>query len=328
MTSRRLKITIDTNCVINLFDAASQSATSVEELQALFRYALSGTVELSATTRVEADLRQDRNELRRAELLRHLAIFPIIGTVARWDTSTWDGGDFFADDASERLSEEVQRILSPGLTPADKRFSNKINDIDHLVGHAHAGRDLFVTDDGGILRRAPELAQALGIRVMTPAACLAAIEEAVARTTVRALPDETISPRYHNRAHRGSVTLDYSNNNGRYALGDGHCLFETAWSKGDGSSIHAYHDPASIDAIAIAQSATSIDSVTDAASYDYSSRTRSPRIGQVLLWRNQNGLYAATQIGDIKDDTRYDGPDALTFDYVVLADGGTDFSRA
>lgn len=327
MATSRFKITIDTNCVINLFDTSSRSATSVEELQALFRYALSGVIELLATTRVEVDLQQDKNEARRAELLRHLAMLPIVGTVARWDVSRWDSGDFFSDDRSERLADEVQKVLAPGLTTADKRFSNKVNDIDHLVGHAWNGRDIFVTDDGGILRCADELSEAVGIRVLRPAACLAAIDDAIARAASRALPATGIDPRYHAHAHTGTVTFDYSNNNGRDALGDSHCLFETAWSKASDTSIHATHDAASIDAIAIATGAPEISAVADATTLDFSSRVRTPRTGQVLIWRNQNGLYAATQIVDVKDNTRYDGPDALTLRYVILADGGADFSQ-
>jgi len=50
------RITIDANCIINLFDDASKSATSVAELRALIRYEMEGRVEIAVTTRVEADL--------------------------------------------------------------------------------------------------------------------------------------------------------------------------------------------------------------------------------------------------------------------------------
>lgn len=42
MSTPRPTITIDTNCAINIFDGSSTTATSVAELQTLFRYALSG----------------------------------------------------------------------------------------------------------------------------------------------------------------------------------------------------------------------------------------------------------------------------------------------
>jgi len=68
-----------------------------------------------------------------------------------------------------------------------------------------------------------------------------------------------------------------------------------------------------------------ISNIRDAAAYDYSSRCRTPQTGQIVLWRNISGLYAATKILDIKDDTRGAPADKLTFEYVILDDGGTDF---
>ena len=60
------KITIDTNCVAGLFDAESQTATSTDELRDLVRYALGGAIELCTTTRVDVDLRRDKDIQRRA----------------------------------------------------------------------------------------------------------------------------------------------------------------------------------------------------------------------------------------------------------------------
>ena len=59
----------------------------------------------------------------------------------------------------------------------------------------------------------------------------------------------------------------------------------------------------------------------DASAYDFSSRVRSPRLGQIVIWRNVNGLYAATRIVSIKDDKRSDEHDELTFEYRILLDG-------
>ena len=57
-------------------------------------------------------------------------------------------------------------------------------------------------------------------------------------------PRLSLAPeRYVSPALSGSVTFDYSNNNGRYALGAGDMLFETAWSGGGLTSIHAYTAP-------------------------------------------------------------------------------------
>lgn len=327
MESSRPKVTIDTNCVINLFDRSSPSGTSIEELQTLFRYALSGRIELAVTTRLESDLLQDKDESRRAEMLRKLEMLPIVGTVARWDVSRWDSDDFWSDDRSERLANEIQGILSPGLTPADKRFSNKVNDIDHLVGHAWNRRDIFVTDDSGILRRVEELARAVGIVVKRPAECVAYVDAIVARAAPRALPTDGINSDYHSGDLQGTVSFNYSNNDHRYALGNGHWFFETRWSKASNTAIHALNDPPSISAIALATGAAAIPEITDATAFDFSSRDRTAEVGKIVIWRNTNGVYAATRIIDVTDDSRGDAADALTFEYVILAGGGTDFSE-
>jgi hypothetical protein len=63
-----MKLTLDTNCLINHFDTQSATATSREEIAQLIRYATSGRAEIVITTRAEADLDQDKDEERRARL--------------------------------------------------------------------------------------------------------------------------------------------------------------------------------------------------------------------------------------------------------------------
>ncbi len=319
------RITIDANCVINLFDQSSTTATSVEELRTLIRYGLENRIEVAITTRLEGDLLQDRDEARRKPLLASLRIFPVIASIGRWDASKWDE-DEWADSFKGRLNEEIQRILSPGLTRDDRRYSNKINDIDHLTGHMIAGRDVFVTDDRGIVSKRDQLQQGPGV-VMTPAQCVAHVDAIVARSTPRTLPTDGLNPAYHDRRISGRVSFDYSNNSSSYALGEGQHLFETQWSKAGKTSIHAYRDGASIEAVAIAKGAAAISEVRDAEAYDFSSRVRTPKLGEVVIWRNVNGLYGATQILDIKDDTRGDEVDEVVFDFVLLQGGQRDFGQ-
>ncbi|ADJ22479.1 hypothetical protein Hden_0658 [Hyphomicrobium denitrificans ATCC 51888] len=319
------RLTIDANCVINVFDPVRDSATSVDELRALIRYAMENKVEIAVTTRLEADLLRDRNEMRRAKLLSMLEMFPIVSTVGRWDVSIWDG-DVFADKRTARLNDEIQQIIFPGLTPADARYSNKINDVDHLTGHVIDCRDIFVTDDRGILRRRDQLRHGPGVVVMTPAEALAHVDHIVLRSTPRTLPTDGISPDYHSRALRGVVAFDYTNNNHRYALGEAQHLFETMWSKASNVAIYAYTDAPSIDALALAKGAVAISKVTDAEAFDYSSRVRTANLGQIILWRNVNGLYGATRVVGIKDDSRGDAINELIFEYVLLPDGSRDFS--
>lgn len=320
------RITLDANCVINLFDRESLSATSVSEIETLTRYAFDAKAEIAVTTRLETDLEQDKNEERRRGLIAKLNMFPVIPSIGRWGLSKWDE-DVFAREASNRLSAEIQQILSPGLTSESPRYRNKINDVDHLMGHALDKRDIFVTDDKGVLRKRDQL-RGLGIIVMSPAQCVAHIDEVVLRSKPRTLPSDGIPPNYHSRALHGSATFDYTNNNHVFALGEAQHLFETMWTKASNTSIHAYSDGASIEALALASGASSISDIRDAEVYDFSSRVRTAQLGRIVIWRNVNGLYAATQVLAITDDTRGDETNNLTMEYMILGRGERDFSAA
>ena len=125
---------------------------------------------------------------------------------------------------------------------------------------------------------------------------------------------------------RGRETFDYSNNNGVREIGRGCARFETMWTRAGTDSIHAYRDPSSIYAIAIADGVKKIKEIKDAERFDYSSRARQPERGQILLLRNINGYYAALKIISVKSAGHNDSVDEVRFDYVILSDGGRDFS--
>jgi hypothetical protein len=252
-----------------------------------------------------------------------LNMFPVIPSIGRRVTRC--PSDVWAGEDSSRLSQEIQQVLSPGLKPDAPRYSNKINDIDHLTGHMLAKRDMFVTDDQGILRKRDQLS-GLGIIVMTPAQCVAHIDAIELRSTPRTLPSDAIPATHHARALHGTATFDYTNNDHVFALGEGQHLFETKWTKAGNTAIHAYSDGPSIDAVAIAKGATSFADITDAEAFDFSSRVRTPQLGQIVMWRNVNSLYAATRVIAITDDTRGDDTNDLTIEYIILARGEHDFS--
>ncbi len=125
----------------------------------------------------------------------------------------------------------------------------------------------------------------------------------------------------------GRAKFDYSNNNGLYMIGEGDLAFETKWSKASDTSIHLYNDPPSIESIAIAVGATSIEAVTDASSYDGSSRSRTLQEGEVAVLKNRYGNFAALQVLDVKDRTRSDERDEITFRYAINPDGGRSFKK-
>ena len=122
----------------------------------------------------------------------------------------------------------------------------------------------------------------------------------------------------------GEVVFDYSNFNGHYVIGSGMAEFETKWAKAGNRSINVYNDPISIYGVSLDRNATSIHQVTNAAALDYTSRSRKPAMGQVVVLRNSNGFYAAIRVLDVKDDRR-DNCDELRFRYAIQTDGTDNF---
>ena len=123
----------------------------------------------------------------------------------------------------------------------------------------------------------------------------------------------------------GEAKFDYSSYNGRYLLGSGVAEFETKWSKKGKTAIYLVNDPASIHGIAIDRDASAIYQVGSASTLDYTSRVRSPAVGQVVVLCNVNGLYAAVQVLNIKNESRGDDCDELHFRYAIQSDGTDDF---
>lgn len=122
---------------------------------------------------------------------------------------------------------------------------------------------------------------------------------------------------YLNKNKEGKFTFDYSNNNGEFTIGNDEFAFVTKWSKASDTSIHAYKDALGPNG-AVARIKTPSDwPVVLDESCDFSSRVRTPNIGDVIIWRNANNNYAATKIVSIKDDTRGAQADELTCEYVI-----------
>ena len=132
--------------------------------------------------------------------------------------------------------------------------------------------------------------------------------------------------KYVSPSINGTVTFDYSNNNGRYYIGQGELMFEVALSKASNTSIHLYNDPHSIHTIAIVKDTKEISDIIDARIYDNSSRYRTLHVNQIAVLQNENGFYALIKVKSIKDDTRGDENDEIIFEYIIQSNGSPDFS--
>jgi nucleoside 2-deoxyribosyltransferase len=133
---------------------------------------------------------------------------------------------------------------------------------------------------------------------------------------------------YADETDAGVFTFDYSNNNGRFSIGKGEYLFTTQWSKASNTSIYAYNDCSNIDSIARIKAPCTLDKRLLTGEYDFSSRCRNPKIGDIIIWKNIFGNYAATQIVSISDDTRGANHDELTCEYVIYTKSECKISKS
>lgn len=160
---------------------------------------------------------------------------------------------------------------------------------------------------------------------MTPAALASKIAEKLGVLPFAGSASAVPPPQMSSPA--GEAVFNYSNYNGRYVIGSGVLEFETMWTKASDTSIYVYNDPSSINGIALAKECESISEISHAESLNYTSRSRTPRLGQIVVFRNTHGMYAAVQILDLKDDTRGAEHDEIRFRYVIQANGSDDFTE-
>lgn len=135
------------------------------------------------------------------------------------------------------------------------------------------------------------------------------------------------SEKFHSPAYNGKISFDYSSNDHQYTIGDGDMLFNIRFSSASDNSVHVYKDPPSIDCIALANKANEINEITDAYAYDYTTRTRTPSIGEIVLFQNTNGYFAAIKIISIKNRGHKYDKDELTFEYKIMTNGNADFGK-
>jgi hypothetical protein len=123
----------------------------------------------------------------------------------------------------------------------------------------------------------------------------------------------------------GTVTFDYSNNDGRFVVGAGDMAFETAWTNAGNNAIYAYNDPPSIRTVALVDDVKNIGEIVDASAYDTSSRTRMPRTGEIAVWQNTAGYYLATKIENVQSRGHGWPNDEVTFSFVIAPNKSTSF---
>jgi hypothetical protein len=123
------------------------------------------------------------------------------------------------------------------------------------------------------------------------------------------------------------ITFDYSNNNWIYQIWKDNQFFEIKFTKASDVSIHIYNDPPSIEWVAIVNWIYDISNIKNASIFDMSSRTRTPKKWEIVILKNKYWNFCALKITDIKDNSRTDEKDEITFEYVINGDWYTDFRK-
>lgn len=122
------------------------------------------------------------------------------------------------------------------------------------------------------------------------------------------------------------ISFDYSKNNWKYIIWKDSLLFDLKFSKASWDSIHIYKDPPSIEWLTVVPKKESIKEIKDASKYEMSSRSDTPQEWELVVLKNIYGNYCVIKIIDVKDRTRSDDKDEITFEYCINVDWYTDFS--
>lgn len=125
----------------------------------------------------------------------------------------------------------------------------------------------------------------------------------------------------------GEVTFNHASCDGRFVIGANPWRFETRWSSAGPGSAHLLNDPAGIEGVAIAEGVARISQVTPdvVSAADFTSRVRTPRVGQVALLRNTAGFYAALEPLEITYSRSPSG-NVMRLRFAIRTDRSTDFS--
>lgn len=131
------------------------------------------------------------------------------------------------------------------------------------------------------------------------------------------------------QAAEGSFSVDYRDYDGVIVLGEGDWKFRTTWSTAGSGSIHVYREPGS-PSVAVAPLAKRITDVTAEifGRANFTSRVRTPRVGEVVLLKNTKGYAAAVEIIRVQVSPESMPGTQLTARYRILTDKTHDFTNA
>ncbi len=183
-----MKLTLDTSCVIH----GSQDQAFARPVNELVDLARAGLIGIWLTSAFDDDQRRASAENRRTNFdwIRARPVLREVPGPFRPDYSFLDGKDILLDDESAQIAGVIERIvlppkLHPGALDVNNptqmtRWRKRVTDVQHLIAHAMAGHDLFVTTDSAdILSKRERLLAEAAIEVADPGDALLCVRDSV-----------------------------------------------------------------------------------------------------------------------------------------------------
>lgn len=158
MTGILYSVTFDTSCVIEYIKKKSKWLY----VDRLFTSAQQGLIDIAVTSRVKYELLDYGNRQKAQQDFSILQTLPVKQepTIFRLDYS-YLNIDHLADNDWIAVEKKVRDVLFPNQSP-------NLKDIDHLVAHIKAERDIFVAIDRHFTKKEDICWQELRILVMSP----------------------------------------------------------------------------------------------------------------------------------------------------------------
>ncbi len=243
----------------------------------------------------------------------------------------FEQADLWGKNLYEHLIEVYQKLARYTVIFISKHYRDKVwTSHERRAAQARALNESYeyilpVRFDDTVIEGLLPTVGYIDLRTHSPQEVCVLICKKLGRDPLQTKAHQVPSP--HAPSTHGTATFNYSSYNGRFRIGEGTHLFETCWSKASGTSIYCYTDSPSVRGVAFVPRGTPLAKISDASILDFTSRVRAPEVGRFVVLQNNNGFYSALEIIDIKDETRGDVADELTFRYWILTDGTDDFSR-
>ena len=201
---------------------------------------------------------------------------------------------------SEKILPLIRNNKAPKVTPVflqTKRYIDFRNDADYESSYSTLIKEIH----GELIKARPTLGR-------NPFE----VSESLIASSIA-----SSASKYSNPSFAAKVEFDYDNHNGCYMIGAGSMQFELKFSSASNGSIHIYNDPANIEGIALAYGASSFSDIKDASVFDYTSRSRTPKTGELVTLVNQNGFFAAIKLGEIKARSHGSDRSSVSFEYII-----------